>query len=67
MPTKLEGSSSLRETPNIYVRAVVEIILRVRGPQALFCPVGGGCFVDNMSEGWGGGNLAWGGQGVLDP
>ena len=25
------------------------------GPQALFCPVGGGCFVDNMSEGWGGG------------
>ena len=24
------------------------------GPQALFCPVGGGCFVDNVSEGWGG-------------
>ena len=24
-------------------------------PQALFCPVGGGCFVDNMSKGWGGG------------
>ena len=34
------------------VRAVPEIILR--GPQALFCPVGGGCFVDNVSEGWGG-------------
>ena len=23
------------------------------GPQTLFCPVGGGCFVDNVSEGWG--------------
>ena len=25
----------------------------VGGPQTLFCPVGGGCFVDNVSEGWG--------------
>ena len=23
------------------------------GAQTLFCPVGGGCFVDNVSEGWG--------------
>ena len=28
------------------------------GVQALFCLVGGGCFVD-VSEGWGG-NLSWG-------
>ena len=29
-------------------------------PQAHFCPVGGGCFVD-VSEGWGlGANLSWG-------
>ena len=34
------------------VRAVPEIILR-RGGQTLFCPVGGGCFVDSVSEGWG--------------
>ena len=34
-----------------YVRAVPEIILG-GGPQALFCPVGGGgCFVDKVSEG----------------
>ena len=36
----------------------------VGGPQALFCLVGGGCFVDNVSKGWGGGgvedNLSWG-------
>ena len=32
------------------VRAVPEIILR---GGALFCPVGGGCFVDSVSEGWG--------------
>ena len=37
------------------IRAVPEIILGVGGPQALFCAVGGGCFVDNLSEGWGGG------------
>ena len=35
------------------LRAVPEIILRGGGPQTLFCPVGGGCFVDNVSEGWG--------------
>ena len=36
------------------VRAVPEIILGgVGGPQALFCPVSGGCVVD-VSEGWGG-------------
>ena len=23
------------------------------GPQTLFCPAVGGCFVDNVSEGWG--------------
>ena len=37
------------------LRAVPEIILGGGGdgPQILFCPVGGGCFVDNVSEGWG--------------
>ena len=35
------------------VRAVPEIILG--GMQTLFCPVGGGCFVDSVSEGWGSG------------
>ena len=36
--------------------------------QTLFCPVGGGCFVDNVSEGWGGGGVTCpGGQGIFDP
>ena len=37
------------------------------GPQALFCPVacGGGCFVGNVSEGWG--VTCPGGQGVFGP
>ena len=37
------------------LRAVPEIILGGGGdgPQILFCPVGGGCFVDNVLEGWG--------------
>ena len=35
------------------IRAVPEIILG--GLQALFCPVGGGCFVDNVSKRWEGG------------
>ena len=48
------------------VRAVPEIILG-GGPQALFCPVSGGCFVDNVSEGWGGAATCPGGQGVFDP
>ena len=48
------------------VRAVPEIILGVGGPQALFCPVGGGCFVD-VSEGWGWvGVTCPGGQGIFD-
>ena len=33
------------------IRAVLEIILG--GAQTLFCPAGGGCFLDNVSEGWG--------------
>ena len=41
------------------------------GPRALFCPVGGGYFVDNVSEGWGvgGGCMVTcpGGQGIFDP
>ena len=49
----------------IFVRAVPEIILGVGGPQALFCPVGGGRFVDNGSEGWA--VTCPGGQGVFDP
>ena len=36
-------------------------------PQALLCPVGGGCFVDNVSEGLGGGVTCPGGQGIFDP
>ena len=48
------------------VRAVPEIILG--GLQTLFCPVGGGCFVDNVSEGWGMGEVTCpGGQGVFYP
>ena len=49
------------------LRAVPEIILRggVGGPQALFCPVGGGgCFIDIVSEG---GVTCPGGQGIFDP
>ena len=48
----------------------------VGGLQALCCPMGGGCFVDDMSEGWGisltnpvqgvGGLSCSGGQGVFD-
>ena len=48
---------------HIKLRAVPEIILKGSGLQALFCPVGGGWFVDNVSKGWGwggGGNLSWG-------
>ena len=36
------------------------------GAQALFCLVGGGCFVD-VSEGWGWGVTCPGGQGIFDP
>ena len=54
MPT-----DSFLTSQDVVPRAVPEIILGVGGPQALFCPVGGGGFVDNVSEGWGG-NLSWG-------
>ena len=40
------------------------------GVQALFCPVGGGSFVDSVFEGWGGGmsNLNCPeGQGIFYP
>ena len=37
------------------------------GSQALFCPVGGGCSVDNVSEEWGVGVTCPGGQGIFDP
>ena len=37
----------------------------VGGPQALFCPVGGGCLVDNVFGGWA--VTCPGGQGVFDP
>ena len=41
--------------------AVPEIILRGGGgPQALFCPVGEGCFVETCPRGGGGGNLSRG-------
>ena len=53
---------------SVYLRAVPEIILEGGGPQALFCPVRGGCFVDNVSEGWGwvgGDNLSWGSKAYL--
>ena len=53
---------------SVCIRAVPEIILGGGGPQALFCPVGGGCFVDNVSEGWGWvGVTCPGGQGIFDP
>ena len=40
----------------------------VGGPQTLFCPVGGGCFVDNVVRGVGDGEVTCpGGQGVFDP
>ena len=45
-----------------WLRTVSEIILG--GAQALFCPVGGGCFVD-VSEGWR--VTCPGGQGIFDP
>ena len=35
------------------------------GAQTLFCPVGGGCFIDNVSEG--GEVTCPGDQGVFDP
>ena len=39
----------------------------VGGPQTLFCPVGGGCFVDNVFEGWGvEGVTCPGGQGIFE-
>ena len=47
------------------IRAVSEIILKGGRPRALFYPVGRGCFVDNVSEGWG--VTCPGGQGVFDP
>ena len=37
----------------LLLRLFQKIILRGVGPQALFCPVGGGCFVDNVSKGVG--------------
>ena len=38
------------------------------GRRPLFCPVGGGCFVDNVSEGWGEwGVTCPGDQGIFDP
>ena len=62
--TSSEKLSSLKQYTYYHlnlscIRAVPEIILGGYGPQALFCPVGGGCFVDNVSEGWGA-NLSWG-------
>ena len=56
IPTALSKVLSMRPkkyVKQISVRAVPEIILRGSGPQTLFCPVEGGCFVDNVSEGWG--------------
>ena len=54
-------NGSIRYWVNRFLlRAVPEIILG-GGPAGTFCPVGGGCFVDNVSEGWGvEGNLSWG-------
>ena len=67
-PVELLGS---RPPGPSVLRAVPEIILRgVGGPQALFCSVGGRCFVDNVSERWGWGwvgVICPGGQGIFDP
>ena len=76
--TMIVGVVTKLDVLYIGIRAVPEIILGVGGPQALFCPVGGGgCFVDNVSEGWGisltnpvrgvGGLTCPEGQGVFDP
>ena len=46
------------------VRAIPEIVLG-GGCRQFFCPVGGGCFVDNVSEG--SGVTCPGGQGIFDP
>ena len=59
---------------NLYLRrtlrAVPEIILR-GGPQTFLSGAGGGCFVDSVSEGWGGGGgvtcPGGGGQDIFDP
>ena len=50
---------------NYSIRAVPEIILG-GGPARPFCVLWGGCFGDNVSEGWGGVTCP-GGQGVFDP
>ena len=48
------------------VKAVPEIILG--GPQALLCPVGGGCVLLTTCPRGGGGRVTCpGGQGIFDP
>ena len=51
------------------IRAVPEIIIRGGWAANTFLSGGGGgCFVDNVSEGWGGGGVTCpGGQGIFDP
>ena len=62
-----DQDSRLRRRFAPIFRGDPEIILG-GGAQTLFGPVGGGCFVDNVSEGWGGGEVTCpGGQGVFDP
>ena len=60
-----KGSSFQREGAQTLKTRVPVLVLHLElfqklssgggGLQALFCPVGGGCFVDNVSEGCGGG------------
>ena len=53
--------------PTQTLRAVPEIILRWGWAAGTFlsCGGGGGCFVDNVSKGWG--ITCPGGQGLFDP
>ena len=51
-----------------WLRALPEIILGGGGAQTFFVMWVEGVFVDNVSEGWGGGEVTYpGGQGVFDP
>ena len=60
-------SGQSKSVKALWVRAVPEIILGGGGVghRPPFCPVGGGCFVDNVSKGWG--VTCPGGQSIFDP
>ena len=60
-PVKLLETSKQSISPPISLGLFQKLSSGGGGPQTLFCSVGGGCFVDSVSEGWGvGSNLSWG-------